>query len=556
MAIGNVTNVNLVVKDANQASQNIRTNQFSDNSLGGISTICDPSTGYGATVAQFHNSDNQTPGSTAYGLMTGGVAQLVNVGGNIDRQREAGIDNNPAVGIPMGQGMKAMAFQVGTSTAVGSAGAATVTLTGAANLKGANHGVPWQIQVGDVLIYDFGATNQETIVVTAVTPATPSITATFAKTHGSSVVVVGYTYNQERDASGENDGASGSGTAIAAEYEFNGGGPGGGNNYDRARNLMAKGIATATLSGYSGATGNTSVTLSASPATTGPGSLQPGMMILLYGAAGIIGSSSQVEAAYVGLNYVPGSTTVPIVCGTQASPGTVNNYAYTTIAWDSFSAQGPGIAGFLGFGMGVESDALFNSVDGKFYLPRIGAGNPGALLVSSDGYKATYRYAVQGFSMVATPTAFLVIQGSASKTIRVKLIKITGVATAAGNMPVQASRWSTAGTLGSAVLSAVSAVKHDVNDGTAAATVSTVGTANYGTQGTGNGTLLMAERIQFSASGSGVAVNPTVLDFSTRQDKAFVLRGTTDFLVLSGGGGAIPTGGVIDITIETEEDAS
>jgi hypothetical protein len=110
MPVGNVTNINLVVKDANQASQNIRTNQFGDLSLGGISTICDPASGYGATVAQYHNADNQTPGATAYGLLTGGVAQLINVAGNIDRQREAGIDNVPAVGLQMGLGMKAMLF--------------------------------------------------------------------------------------------------------------------------------------------------------------------------------------------------------------------------------------------------------------------------------------------------------------------------------------------------------------------------------------------------------------------------------------------------------------
>lgn len=557
MAIGNVNNVNLVVKDANQAAQNIRVNQFvSDSSYGGISTICDPASGYGATVAQYHNADNQAPGATAYGLLTGGVAQLINLAGNIDRQREAGADNIPAVGLPMGLGMKAMIFQVGTSTAVAAPGSTTITLVGATGLVGKSNGVPWQIQVGDVLNYDVGGANVELVIVTAVNSATPSITATFAKTHGASVVVQGFTFNQERDASGENDGASGSGTSVAAEYEYNAGGPGGAANFDRARNVMAKGITTGTLSGYVAQTGNVSLTLSGAPPVSGIGSLQPGQMIVLYGSAGLTGTSSQVEVAYVGLNYVPGSTTVPILCGTLASPGTINSYAYTTVAWDSFAAQSPGITGFLPFGMGVESDALFNSVDGKFYLPRIAAGNPGALLVSSDGYKATYRYAVQAFSMVATPTAFLVIQGSATKTVRVKLIKVGGVATAAGNMQIQASRWSTAGSLGSAVLTAVTAVKHDPNDAGATATISTVGTANYTTQGTGNSTILSADRIQFSAAGTGLAYNPVVLDFSTRQDKAFVLRGTSDFLVLSGNGSAIPAGGVVDITVETEEDAS
>jgi hypothetical protein len=557
MAIGNVNNVNLVVKDANQASQNIRTNQFaSDNALAGISIICDPASGYGASVEQFHASDNQAPGATAYGILVGNVAQLVNVAGNLDRQREVSSDDVPASGVAMTMGMRAMHFQVGTNTAVAAAGAATITLTGTTGLTGLSHGVTWKIQVGDVLIYDQGGANEELIEVTAVNAATPSITAIFANTHAASVTVIGYTYQQSRDAIGVNDGGSGKGTTPSVEYFFNAGGPGGVSNFDRARNIMGKGIATASLSGYAGATRNASLTLSGAPPATGPGSLQPGMLILLYGAAGITGTSAQVEAAYVGLGYVPGSTTVPIVCGTKAAPGTINAYAYTTIAWDSFSAQSPGTSGFLPAGIGLLAQALFNSVDGKMYLPRIAAGNPGAMLVSSDGYKDTYRYAVQGFSPVATPTAFLVIQGSATKTVRIKQIKIMGVATAAGNMPIQASRWSSAGTVGSAVLAAVNPVKHDTSDPAATAAVSTVGTANYTTQGTGNSALLMADRIQFSAAGSGVAANPVTLDFSTRQDKAFVLRGTSDYLVLSGAGGAVPAGGVIDITIEMEEDDS
>ena len=39
-----------------------------------------------ATVSQFHNADNQIPSGSAYGLLTGGVAQLYN-GATMDRQR-------------------------------------------------------------------------------------------------------------------------------------------------------------------------------------------------------------------------------------------------------------------------------------------------------------------------------------------------------------------------------------------------------------------------------------------------------------------------------------
>lgn len=174
--------------------------------------------------------------------------------------------------------------------------------------------------------------------------------------------------------------------------------------------------------------------------------------------------------------------------------------------------------------------------------------------VNAEGQRSTYRYAVQAFAPVATPTAFLVIAGSATKVIRVKRIKIGGVATANGNLQVQASRWSTAGTPGSAVLTALTAVKHDTGDATATAVVSTVGTANYTTQGTGSTVPFAADRIFLATTATG-ATQQLVYDFSTRQDKAFILRGATDILALSGAGSAVPAGGVLDIEIETEEDS-
>ena len=65
-------------------------------------------TGQKATVAQFHNQDNQAPGGTAYGILTGGVAQLLNIFGNLDRQRETGIDGISAIGVSTGSAQFAM----------------------------------------------------------------------------------------------------------------------------------------------------------------------------------------------------------------------------------------------------------------------------------------------------------------------------------------------------------------------------------------------------------------------------------------------------------------
>jgi hypothetical protein len=164
----------------------------------------------------------------------------------------------------------------------------------------------------------------------------------------------------------------------------------------------------------------------------------------------------------------------------------------------------------------------------------------------------TYRYAGSAFAPVATPTDIIVIQGSASKVLVVKLVKLTGAATAAGNMPALLIRRSTAGTLGSAVLTAVAAAKHDSGDAAAAATVSTVGTANYGTLGTTAGNV-GSGRVQMTALATGVAVVPLIWDFGSREDKGIVLRGVLEHLCVNLAGAAVPSGGVIDYEIEIEE---
>lgn len=155
--------------------------------------------------------------------------------------------------------------------------------------------------------------------------------------------------------------------------------------------------------------------------------------------------------------------------------------------------------------------------------PGTAHANP-ALMVSSDGSKATYQYSTSAFSMQATPTAFVVIQGSATKTLRIKRIRVAGVATAQGNMKIQLARWSTAGTLGSAALTALTAVKHDINDPAATAVVSTVGTANYGTEGTGSATPFLCDRLFMGVVATGVVGN-NAFDFANRNDKSIILRG-------------------------------
>lgn len=176
-----------------------------------------------------------------------------------------------------------------------------------------------------------------------------------------------------------------------------------------------------------------------------------------------------------------------------------------------------------------------------------------ALPVQCDGVKTGYRYAALGFAPVATPTDIVEIQGSATKTVRIRRIRIGGVATAAGNMPVQLVRRSAQDTLGGAVLTAIAAMRPDTGYAAATAVVSSIGTANPGGLGAQAGGIAGAGRAQLAAAGSGVAANAIEWRFD---DNAIVLRGIAEFLYINMNGAALPAGAVFDIEIDTQEDAS
>ena len=89
--------------------------------------------------------------------------------------------------------------------------------------------------------------------------------------------------------------------------------------------------------------------------------------------------------------------------------------------------------------------------------------------------------------------------------------------------------------------------------GTAATAVLALYTVNPTGLGTAVGNV-GAKRLFLNVSTA--QEDQAVWDFSTRQDKALVLRGTTDILALNFGGAAVPAGGVLDFEIEWEEDNS
>jgi len=332
------------------------------------------------TLFQSHNADNQSLGGSAYALSTGSVGQSLNPVGNIDRQRGTGFDGVPAAGIVTGAQQFAVPFST-TIAANISAGSQAVTPAAMAN-----------IQVGSYLqIANANGSNSEIVYVSATTASTFTATFSLSKT-GPGITVAGFFYNQARDATvgdnvaltglsasatylynaisgkveldrsanGELDGASGKGTAVAAEYEYNGGGPvtnagvTSGLNYDRARNLQAKGLGSATQSS-GGAAGAMTITVSSAVATN---TLQPGQQIRIDRNTG------NDECAYVATSYTPGTAAIPL------QSALANTHSGATVEWDVFASAGPGTTGFTPCGIGIEEEALYNPADGKYYIER------------------------------------------------------------------------------------------------------------------------------------------------------------------------------------------
>jgi hypothetical protein len=175
--------------------------------------------------------------------------------------------------------------------------------------------------------------------------------------------------------------------------------------------------------------------------------------------------------------------------------------------------------------------------------------------VNTEGLKQTFSASITGFVPVATPTDFFNLCGSATKTIRITRVEISGTTTAAAGaaLDLQLIKRSTAGTLGSAVLTPLTAVPHDSNDTVVAdAVANTVGTANYTTLGSLVGVvraIKFALQLTPQTATDFPEMQSNVLDFSSRNEKALVLRGVAQQIALSMNGGALPAGTLLDINI-------
>lgn len=169
-----------------------------------------------------------------------------------------------------------------------------------------------------------------------------------------------------------------------------------------------------------------------------------------------------------------------------------------------------------------------------------------------DSYKATYSVGGNGLVPPASCTDLIVLTGSATKTVRVTRIEVSGIATTILDTTVRLLLRTTADSGGTAV--AVAPYAHDQTNAGATAAVATYA-GGLPTVNDGTNRIVRASKLLFnlSAPAAGSESGRLMWDFGDRPGQAFVLRGITQQLAINLNGVSV-SGGSVDWSIEFTEE--
>lgn len=175
----------------------------------------------------------------------------------------------------------------------------------------------------------------------------------------------------------------------------------------------------------------------------------------------------------------------------------------------------------------------------------------GAAVSNSEGRIPTYSAGSATFSPSVTAGDIMAIFGSATKTVRVKRVALSGRASAASQLDVALIKRTTA--FSSSTSAALNSVQHDTTiNSTASAQIVTYSSSGS-TAGFG-GITLRTQQANVSAAGSGGAAVPVEWHFGDVNDQALVLRSTSEALALNLVGSTAPSGIVLNVWAEWTEE--
>ena len=165
--------------------------------------------------------------------------------------------------------------------------------------------------------------------------------------------------------------------------------------------------------------------------------------------------------------------------------------------------------------------------------------------ISTEGWRATYGASDVNLAFEGNATDVVTIFGSATKTVRIRSVTVSGLATTAGSIDVSLIKRTAVNTGGTS--SSQHWAKFDSSDGNATATV-----LEYTADPTvGAGYTLSSKTLNFGLTGY---TGTQTWDFSDKNDKAVVLRGVAQGLAINFNGQTKPAGGKFSYAIEWTEE--
>ena len=179
-------------------------------------------------------------------------------------------------------------------------------------------------------------------------------------------------------------------------------------------------------------------------------------------------------------------------------------------------------------------------------VTQVSAANP--LPVTMGASSATYAAAISGLVPAALATDVFVINGSASKTIRISKINVNGVQATAGQVAISVIKRSTANTGGTSTTP--TRTPYDSANAAATATVLAY-TANPATLGTVVGTITASRLFVPGVASATDAQGFTMITGDVGQ-QFVTLRGIAENLAINLNGVTI-TGGAVNVTFEWTE---
>lgn len=230
-----------------------------------------------------------------------------------------------------------------------------------------------------------------------------------------------------------------------------------------------------------------------------------------------------------------------------------------TISWALLPGQvqtrilkGGNLLATVGAGITSYTDSAGSS--GSSYTAA--TANPAAFTPSAnapfDGVEATYTYTVSATAPYATPTDWIVIRGSATKTIKIKHIELSGAATAAtSGFTFTINKHTVANTGGTSTNP--TPIQHDSADNPATATVLlyTAAPTIAGSAAiwkTGRVTLTVVT----PAAGTA-AIDRYIYDYASEPYEPLTLRGVAQECAINFNGVALLAGEVLDYSITWSE---